>query len=178
MLSASIAESFSSAVRVPFEIVKQQMQAGMHTTPSNAVKKIVSIHGISGLWMGMSTTVARDIPFDCIQFSLWEEMKSMSAEDGNGDEIPLWKQAALGSVAGGVAAFLTTPLDVAKTRVMTQSAKNDDYNGIVRSLKTIYSREGWKALFLGVVPRVCWISVGGAIYLGGCASYKHFLNKL
>ena len=38
----------------------------------------------------------------------------------------------LGSAAGGITAFFTTPLDVVKTRIMLQSANNiTKYNGLI-----------------------------------------------
>ncbi|KAG8214406.1 hypothetical protein J3R82DRAFT_9402 [Butyriboletus roseoflavus] len=33
-------------------------------------------------------------------------------------------------------------------------------------LRQIYTAEGPKALFAGVVPRTLWISAGGAVFLG------------
>ncbi|KAG8733092.1 S-adenosylmethionine transporter [Ceratobasidium sp. 414] len=60
--------------------------------------------------------------------------------------------AVCGSVAGGIAAAVTTPLDVLKTRIMLDMQ--------------IYRTEGAGALFSGVVPRTLWISAGGAVFLG------------
>ncbi len=34
------------------------------------------------------------------------------------------------------------------------------------TLKTVYSEKGVKGLFAGVVPRVIWITIGGAIFFG------------
>jgi solute carrier family 25 S-adenosylmethionine transporter 26 len=33
-------------------------------------------------------------------------------------------------------------------------------------LRTIYTQEGIRTLFAGVVPRTLWISAGGAVFLG------------
>lgn len=35
-----------------------------------------------------------------------------------------------------------------------------------RLLMDVYRREGFATLFAGVVPRVAWISLGGAIFFG------------
>ena len=79
-----------------------------------------------------ATAVARDVPFDAIQFSLYEAMKRAAlarrradagaAADSTLVDLVLWENAVLGSVAGAVAAAATCPLDVIKTRMMTQTA--------------------------------------------------------
>ncbi|VDM77254.1 unnamed protein product [Strongylus vulgaris] len=72
--------------------------------------------------------------------------------------------AACGSVAGSVAAAITTPLDVAKTRIML--SKTPKAPTILMTLKEVHSVGGVKALFSGVTPRVLWMAVGGFVFFG------------
>ena len=39
-------------------------------------------------------------------------------------------------------------------------------SSFAKTLGIIYREEGPRALFAGVVPRVLWISLGGAVFLG------------
>jgi solute carrier family 25 S-adenosylmethionine transporter 26 len=77
----------------------------------------------------------------------------------------------LGSVAGAVAAGITTPLDVLKTRMMLAKERQPMFT----MLSTILRESGPRAFFAGIGPRVGWISVGGAIFLG---SYQWASNVL
>jgi len=76
--------------------------------------------------------------------------------------------AVCGTIAGGVAAALTTPLDVLKTRVMLdlRDPTKQKLPGLSVRFRQIYVTEGVQALFAGVVPRTLWISAGGAVFLG------------
>lgn len=65
-------------------------------------------------------TVFREIPFTCIQFPLYEFFKNQWSLHKKRQTKP-WEAALFGSVAGSIAAALTTPLDVLKTRIMLSS---------------------------------------------------------
>ena len=84
----------------------------------------------------------------------------------------------MGSVAGGVAAFLTCPLDVLKTRIMlTADLPNEQRLGIKDTFMTLVREEGWRGVFYGVVPRVVWISLGGALWFGAFEEYRRQLQR-
>jgi solute carrier family 25 S-adenosylmethionine transporter 26 len=86
-------------------------------------------------------------------------------------EVSAAESALYGSISGGVAAAVTTPLDVLKTRVML-SSQRESMASIVRA---ILKENGVRPFFAGIGPRVMWISVGGAIFLG---SYQWAVNAL
>lgn len=94
--------------------------------------------------------------------------------------LPAFPDAALcGSLAGAVAAAVTTPLDVAKTRIMLSESDSSvalkQDNSILGTLFRVYRNEGSTALFKGTTPRVLWIGFGGAVFLG---VYEFAMNML
>ena len=226
-LASSLGEVAACAVRVPTEVVKQRAQAGLFGGSSLlALKDILALrHGGGGggsqtaaaghrrggygvvireLYRGAGITIAREIPFTVLQFTMWEYMKeaygkrlreeeqrakrggggggpvpgsadAAGAEEKEAGPIPAVTSAAFGSVAGAVAAGLTTPLDVIKTRVML--ARRVDGAGVrIKDVVGDIAREGgFGGFWRGIGPRVAWIGIGGAVFLG---SYQWAWNTL
>lgn len=111
-----------------------------------AVRTIVAREGVRGLYAGYGSFLLRDLPFDAIEFVVYEQLKkTVKATKGGVDPTPL-ETSALGAVAGAVTGLVTTPLDVIKTRLMIQGA-NKTYKGVVDCATQIARQEGTGALF-------------------------------
>ncbi|KAL9105997.1 MAG: hypothetical protein Q9227_008905 [Pyrenula ochraceoflavens] len=193
MTAASIGEIAACAVRVPTEVVKQRAQAGLFNGSSLAAfKDILSLSKqpagysimLQELYKGGGITIIREIPFTMVQFSLWEYMKnyySMYQSFNYGREkglVTASESAVFGSLAGAVAAGFTTPLDVLKTRIMLSRREAGDKGqrlSTMAMMRNISKQEGMRVWFSGFVPRVMWISVGGAVFLG---TYQWAWNAL
>lgn len=178
MVAASVGEVAACAVRVPTEVVKQRAQAVQAPSSMAALRSILDLRGkigLRGVWgemyRGWGVTVMREVPFTVIQFPLWEGMKEWRRRTEGRQNITAMESAVFGSVAGAVAAGVTTPLDVLKTRMMLAREKQ----GLVRLGMGILRKSGGRAFFRGLGPRVLWISAGGAVFLG---SYQWAYNAL
>jgi len=166
--ASACGEVVACLIRVPTDNVKQNMQVGKYSTLTEAVGSQYRAGGVGAFYTGYATTVAREIPFSFIQFPLYEGFKKAWASYQGHETNPV-QGAACGSAAGAIAAAITTPLDVAKTRIMLDGKGADvvkKYTGTVQALRTIASEEGGAALFNGITPRVGWITVGGFIFFG------------
>ncbi|XP_059468474.1 S-adenosylmethionine mitochondrial carrier protein homolog [Neocloeon triangulifer] len=165
MSAASIGELAACIARVPVEVVKQRRQTtARHLSALTVAKQAVRKEGFRGLYRGFGSTISREVPFSIIQFSLWEAMKSKLARMKGVDQVDPALTSLCGAVAGGISAGLTTPLDVAKTRIML--ADSQPTGSIFGVLKQVHSEKGIQGLFAGLVPRVMWISIGGAVFFG------------
>mmetsp|Transcript_30086 Transcript_30086/g.85871 ORF Transcript_30086/g.85871 Transcript_30086/m.85871 type:complete len:276 (+) Transcript_30086:56-883(+) len=164
--ASACGEVAACLVRVPTAVVTQNMQVGHYNSFSEAVTTTLKHSGVRGFYAGYGTTVFREIPFAFIQFPIYESFKKTWAGYQGAETTPV-QGALCGSVAGAIAGGLTTPLDVAKTRIMLE--KHSDvkkYTGTVTTLRTIAAEEGALALFKGIEPRVMWITIGGFIFFG------------
>ncbi|NXK35416.1 SAMC protein, partial [Piprites chloris] len=166
MVAASLGEVVACLIRVPSEVVKQRAQV----SPSSSTLRILSHtlyhEGVQGLYRGYKSTVLREIPFSLVQFPLWESLKDLWSWK-QGHVVDSWQSAVCGAFAGGFAAVVTTPLDVAKTRIMLAKAGSKNASGnVLTALGGIWRTQGLSGLFAGVVPRMAAISLGGFIFLG------------
>lgn len=176
VVSASMGEIVACLVRVPVEVVKQRAQA-FHMNSVQVLRQTLRQSGWRGLYRGYSSTIMREIPFSMIQFPLWEQTKQSWARYQQITTVHPYQAMICGSFSGAIAAFLTTPLDVAKTQIMLQdfvdghqisnSSKSVIPIRYFNTIRSIFDRKGLNGLWAGAVPRVIWISIGGAIFLGG-----------
>ncbi|KAL6576047.1 S-adenosylmethionine carrier 1, chloroplastic/mitochondrial [Orobanche hederae] len=165
----------ASCIRVPTEVVKQRMQTGQFASAPDALRLIVSKEGFKGLYAGYGSFLLRDLPFDAIQFCIYEQLrigyKLAAKRDLNDPE-----NAVIGAFAGALTGAITTPLDVIKTRLMVQGSGNQ-YKGIINCVQTIVREEGPAALLKGIGPRVLWIGIGGSIFFSVLESTKRLLAE-
>ncbi|XP_066051730.1 mitochondrial S-adenosylmethionine carrier protein isoform X1 [Chamaea fasciata] len=177
MVAASLGEVVACLIRVPSEVVKQRAQV----SPSSSTLRILSHtlyqEGIQGLYRGYKSTVLREIPFSLVQFPLWESLKDLWSWK-QGHVVDSWQSAVCGAFAGGFAAAVTTPLDVAKTRIMLAKAGSSNASGnVLAALGGIWRTQGLSGLFAGVVPRMAAISLGGFIFLGTYEKTRQLLLR-
>ncbi|KAL6111846.1 slc25a26 [Pungitius sinensis] len=166
MLAASLGEIVACLFRVPTEVVKQRTQASPSSTTYHMLLATLREEGVRGLYRGYGSTVLREIPFSLVQFPLWEYLKTLWSQR-QGHTLYSWQAAVCGAFAGGVAAVVTTPLDVAKTRIMLAKAGSTTARGnIPLVLHDVWKSQGLSGVFAGSIPRTAFISVGGFIFLG------------
>lgn len=180
VFAASAGEVISCTLRVPCEVVKMKSQTRQGTGLNNIkiARSILAKEGLIGLYRGFSSTVIRDLPFSAFQYPLWEFLK-MKHIERNHKAVSVYESAWYGSIAGAIAAFATTPLDVARTRIILADPEDQLATGrVLAALRVVKNEKGVKGLFAGVVPRVLWISLGAAIFLGSYEEANKLLSQL
>ena len=152
----------------PSEVVKQQMQGGMHASLQAAVGSIYASAGLRGFYRGYVGQIMRDVPFRAVQLPAYEVVKktwvrrfATDSKTNAARELQPLENMAVGIIAGTFSAAITTPLDVIKTRLMT-GAGRVTLGGAASMAKQIVAAEGVRGLYRGLVPRVVYVgpSVG------------------
>ncbi|KAL5396506.1 hypothetical protein PMIN06_001630 [Paraphaeosphaeria minitans] len=131
--ASSIAELVSCAILTPAEVIKQNAQMVSAGSKTNATVQTLAKFKSSplALWRGYTALAGRNLPFTAMQFPMFEKMKETikdyreRKDERTGTIIEsAWITAVSAGTAGSVAAVITTPIDVVKTRIML-SAVND-----------------------------------------------------
>ncbi|KAJ4367581.1 hypothetical protein N0V83_007165 [Neocucurbitaria cava] len=125
--ASSLAELVSCAILTPAEVIKQNAQMVSHGSPTNATLQTLSKFKSNplALWRGYAALAGRNLPFTAMQFPMFEKLKVTIREyrdrrgltTGTIYESGMITAVSAGS-AGAVAAIITTPIDVIKTRIM------------------------------------------------------------
>ena len=182
---------------------------GLHHTTMGSFRAIVASGGVAALWRGLEPTLWRDVPFSAAYWLLLERARAAwrqrdeeqlrrrdtTAPSGSGSAgtvaLAAWaKDFASGAGAGMLAASVTTPMDVAKTRrqVYAAVAAVDEHgassssnsvegalagNGSTpRVLRAIWQAEGAAGLFRGHTARLLKISPACAIMISSYEAGK------
>ena len=184
LLFSAVATIPQNAIKIPAELIKQraQVQPGVKITTliDQATK---SRFGIRGLYQGGGAQLIREIPYNAIQMATFQLFKEMLLTDVNNKDGLYFNlslasmSAVLGLLAAAIAALLTQPADVIKTRLMTaienkeidgceimRKEKINEKIGIIITSQQILADQGWKGFFVGLGPRLILVSLGGMVY--------------
>ena len=92
--------------------------------------------------------------------------------------------AGAAGAAGALAAVVTTPVDVVKTRIMLAAGAEEGGKGVERGRRMgawvvgreVVRGEGWRGLFRGGALRGAWTAAGSGLYLGVYESGRRYLE--
>jgi len=175
-----LAECCAVTVWNPWEVVRQRMQLGGATggparTFVQTTQDVVRESGVRGLYAGVGGYLALWGTFSPLMFVLYEQGMSLvypkplpGMQPRRGSGVPSFGVSfAMGGLAGFVAAAITSPFDVVKTRMQTQTPTTMlRYTNVFHGLQEIYTNEGWRALFRGTVARSLNQGLAAGIMLG------------
>ncbi|PVH61255.1 hypothetical protein PAHAL_3G000700 [Panicum hallii] len=163
-----------TAVRIPCEVLKQRLQAGIFNNVGEAIVGTMRQDGPMGFFRGTGATLCREVPFYVAGMCLYAEAKKAAQHVAKRDLEP-WEIIAVGALSGGLAAVVTTPFDVMKTRMMTAPPGTPVSMQMI--VFSILGSEGPLGLFKGAIPRFFWIAPLGAMNFAGYELAKKAMIK-
>lgn len=209
-ISSGGAELVSCAILTPAEVLKQNAQVVVHEagekrrSPTLAVLKEFRSKPWN-LWRGYSALAARNLPYTALQFPIFEHLKKTfmakrkKKNDGKAVDGILERAvitAGSAAIAGSGSAWITTPIDVIKTRIMLSASKEPDQKpistekrgGLLGMVETtnrksatmiardILKQDGVVGLFRGATLRSLWTAMGSGLYLGVYEGGRYYLE--
>ncbi|KAK1421252.1 hypothetical protein QVD17_23442 [Tagetes erecta] len=163
-----------TAVRIPCEVLKQRLQAGIFNNVGEAIICTWQQDGLKGFFRGTGATLCREVPFYVAGMGLYGESKKV-VQQVLGRGLEPWETIAVGAISGGLAAVTTTPFDVMKTRMMTAPQGRPVSMSMIAL--SILRHEGPLGLFKGAIPRFFWIAPLGAMNFAGYELMKNAMSK-
>ncbi|XP_047352675.1 mitochondrial ornithine transporter 1 isoform X2 [Vespa velutina] len=154
---------FSSLTLCPTELIKCKLQA-MHEVqsqmdiankvmarigPWELTRNILKEQGIRGLFVGLTSTIVREMPGYFFFFGGYEVTRELLAKPNQKrDDIGWQKTMVAGAVGGTVLWLVIFPADVVKSRIQVQNLKTP----ALVVMKDIIKQEGIGALYNGLKP--------------------------
>ncbi|SCV70396.1 BQ2448_1790 [Microbotryum intermedium] len=188
LIAGGLSRTVVAALTSPLELVRTRLQS---TSESTSIRSIISTlraegGGLSSAWRGLPPTLWRDVPFSAIYWAGYEAIKrSVTGGKGMGEG---WKDQSLssefavafvsGAGSGMIAATVTNPFDVVKTRrqALVEAAMGSSSSSTQAPLtKTfpilfdIAKKEGWAGVMRGLTPRLAKVGPACGIMI---ASYE------
>jgi len=103
----------------------------------------------------------------------YELLKKRSKLNNSVDQLSFFQNAVNGLTSTSATAFITHPMDVVKTKLMTQT--DGYYKGVLDCIKKIVAEEGFFKLFVAVEYRIILAGVGGVIFFSVFETMKKIL---
>jgi solute carrier family 25 (mitochondrial S-adenosylmethionine transporter), member 26 len=186
-LAVAVAQVPYWLVRNPSEVIKVRQQANIYdgTMSTSAVEIIKQLlqdkrAGIQDLYTGYWENILYAFPADVLKFVVYEMITQ-----GNNNLSPL-EGAQAGALATAIAQLVTTPLDVVRNRLMTETSitqgetvrKKLPGGSYLDTLVQLGQDEGLDGLFAGAVPRVAKAFLSGAIQFATYEETKQSILKV
>ena len=211
LVAGSIARVAAAAVVSPIEMFRTRMQATSSGATSVfrdtllSLRDMVKSQGYTSLWRGLTLTMWRDVPFSGIYWWGYEATRNVLTDirderrghildpersitrprsrsrDQENHTTTFLDSFFAGALSGAVAAIVTTPFDVGKTRQQVLKHASDsssvptsrvnpadlrpEERSILRFLYHIFHTEGVPGLFKGWAPRCLKVAPACAIMI-------------
>ncbi|KAK2175562.1 hypothetical protein NP493_726g01065 [Ridgeia piscesae] len=148
------------AVMTPIEVIKQRMQIynSPYKTCTECGRTVLRLEGMHAFYRSYFTQLVMNVPFQALHFVTYEECQDWLNPDRQYN--PLTHMVS-GGLAGAVAAYVTSPLDVCKTLLNTQEKcaigkGKTSVSGLFHAFKVVYTFRGMAGFFSGSSARIIY----------------------
>ena len=152
--SSAAGAAASCIVSVPQEVIKQRLVTGVYDSFRQAVGTIYRTEGVRGFYSAWKPTMTRNVPFVMTTFTTMDVLKRKRLKQTGKKVLSVWENMVIGVSSAMVAGLVTQPVDVVKTRMMTQAASSAvPYKSALDCFTTIVRTEGVFTLYAGLRQR-------------------------
>jgi len=163
----------------PLDLVKNRMQGtkttgGQKPSTFSVISGVIRNEGITTLYNGLSAGLLRQATYTTSRLGIYTWLFENFSTDGKPPNFLM--KALLGMSAGGSAAFIGTPAEVALIRMTSDGLlpadKRRNYSSVFNALARIYKEEGLTTLWRGATPTIARAMVVNAAQLATYSQAK------
>ncbi|XP_023169820.1 peroxisomal membrane protein PMP34 [Drosophila hydei] len=150
----------------PLDTVRSRLQleeSGEVRSTKRVIKEIVLNEGFQALYRGLGPVLQSLCISNFVYFYTFHALKMVTSNGVRGQQSA-WKDLLLGSIAGIINVFTTTPFWVVNTRLRmrnvagTSDEVNKHYKNLLQGLKYVAKTEGLPGLWSGTIPSLMLVS--------------------
>jgi solute carrier family 25 carnitine/acylcarnitine transporter 20/29 len=160
--SGAFAGIANSVISGPIEHVRIRLQtqphgaARLYNGPLDCVRKLSAHEGVlKGLYRGEAVTVLREAQAYGVWFLAFEYMMNADAARNKIErkEVPSWKVAFYGGLAGEALWLASYPFDVVKSKMQSDGfGKEQKFRGMNDCFRQTFRAEGLRGFWKGIGP--------------------------
>ncbi|KAK6588603.1 mitochondrial carrier [Cryptosporidium xiaoi] len=182
-ICGSMSTIFHDIISTPIDVVKQRLQLGSYNGISSCVFTMLKEEGVKSFFRSLPITLFMNVPQTGLFVLINENLKTLLRDvkkysfKGNSYNF------ILAGLSGGLAGFLTSPLDLIKTRLQTQvchmsplGSSTVVYPTVKKTFIDIYRKNGMRGMYRGALFRALLIAPSYAICWGTYETIKNVLS--
>jgi len=176
LVSGALARIWAATLISPVEMVRTKIQSEnlSYTAVFTAVRRLVRQQGLLSLWRGLGPTLLRDVPFSGLYWGGYETIKNLILHRTQQENLLFHQTFFVGATSGSIAAVITLPFDVIKTRRQIELGLNEGASSSTwKTIHKMYTEEGVRSLYTGLLPRLMKVAPACAIMI---STYEFFKN--
>lgn len=147
-------------IKVRLQLAGEGARTGPKPTPISVTREILAQGKVMDLYTGLSAGLLRQAVYTTARLGFFDTfMNSLTVRaKEKGNQIGFKERAAAGLSAGGLAAMIGNPADLALIRMQSDglkpAAQRKNYKSVIDALSSIAKSEGVGALWAGAAPTV------------------------
>ncbi|MCJ1270478.1 putative mitochondrial 2-oxoglutarate/malate carrier protein [Lobaria immixta] len=166
-INGGLAGMTATTVIQPIDMVKVRLQlagegakTGPRPSPIQITRDIISSGKVLDLYTGLSAGLLRQAVYTTARLGFFDTFMDAFKQSATsrGNKIGFKERALSGLTAGGLAAMVGNPADLALIRMQSDGlkplAQRANYNSVIDALSRIAKSEGVGALWAGALPTV------------------------
>ncbi|KAL7622174.1 putative mitochondrial 2-oxoglutarate/malate carrier protein [Parahypoxylon ruwenzoriense] len=147
-------------IKVRLQLAGEGVATGPKPTPLSVTRDILAQGKVLDLYTGLSAGLLRQAVYTTARLGFFDTfMKSLTTRaKEKGTQVSFAERASAGLAAGGIAAFIGNPADLALIRMQSDGlkpiAERKNYKSVIDALSTVVKSEGITSLWAGAAPTV------------------------